>query len=256
MFISGQAAAMPAALSVTQVRQYQQHQGGIQERKPVIGGAQTRRPVDSLHLSPEARETYAATQTPAEEGAVEETGSRENSDTGSDSTAATKGKSAKNTTGDTFQLSPEAQQKLMELKKRDMEVKTHEAAHAAVGGRYASSPSVEYEVGPDGKRYAVAGEVRIDTSKVPGDPAATMRKADTIRAAALAPAHPSAQDRMVAAKAAQMKSAAQAELLAQNVADGKQMVTNATAQTPTEANNHSHTATDSRINTPELDVRA
>ncbi len=51
-----------------------------------------------------------------------------------------------------------------------------------------------------------------DTSPVPGDAEATIRKAQTIRAAALAPANPSAQDRAVAAAATPMEAAARREL--------------------------------------------
>jgi hypothetical protein len=73
------------------------------------------------------------------------------------------------------------------------------------GARY------QYQTGPDGKRYAVGGEVSIDASEA-NTPEATIRKAQTIRKAALAPAQPSAQDRAVAAKAAQMERQARAEL--------------------------------------------
>ncbi|MEZ5511286.1 MAG: putative metalloprotease CJM1_0395 family protein, partial [Gammaproteobacteria bacterium] len=109
-----------------------------------------------------------------------------------------------------------ADQALLEqLRARDREVRIHEAAHAAVGGRYAGSASFQYQRGPDGRNYAVGGEVGISTSPVPGDPQATIEKARTIRAAALAPAEPSAQDRRVAAEAAQMEVEARTELQAQ-----------------------------------------
>lgn len=101
---------------------------------------------------------------------------------------------------------------IRELARRDREVRTHEQAHQAVGGQYAGAMSLTFEQGPDGKRYAVAGEVPINTSPVPGDPRATMEKAEQIRRAALAPAEPSAQDRAVAAMAMQMEMAAQVEL--------------------------------------------
>lgn len=109
-----------------------------------------------------------------------------------------------------------ADQALLEqLRARDREVRVHEAAHAAVGGPYAGAASFQYQRGPDGRNYAVEGEVSISTSPVPGDPQATIEKARTIRAAALAPAEPSAQDRRVAAEAAQMEAEARAELQAQ-----------------------------------------
>jgi hypothetical protein len=67
----------------------------------------------------------------------------------------------------------------------------------------------EYQVGPDGKKYAVGGEVSIDTSEIPDNPNATIQKMSTVQRAAMAPADPSPQDRAVAAQAAQKQSAAQ-----------------------------------------------
>jgi hypothetical protein len=101
-----------------------------------------------------------------------------------------------------------------ELKQRDVEVRAHEAAHLAVAGGIAtSSASFEYQQGPDGVQYAIGGEVNISTSAVSGDPAATLRKANTIRRAALAPAQPSGPDMQVAAAATAMASMAQMALL-------------------------------------------
>lgn len=101
---------------------------------------------------------------------------------------------------------------IRQLKSRDAEVKAHEAAHAAVGGQLAGSPSYSFQRGPDGVRYAVGGEVPIDVSKVPGDPQATLEKMQLVQRAALAPAEPSSQDRRVAALAAQQAAEARAEL--------------------------------------------
>ena len=105
------------------------------------------------------------------------------------------------------------QQQIAQLRRRDAEVRSHEAAHLSAAGQYASGgPSFEYVTGPDGKRYAVAGEVKIDVAKVKGDPQETIEKARIIRRAALAPANPSAQDRAVAAQAAKMEIEAQIEM--------------------------------------------
>jgi len=98
-------------------------------------------------------------------------------------------------------LSKEEQKQVDELKKRDTEVRNHEEAHQRVGGQYASAPSYEYQQGPDGKNYAVGGQVQIDTAPVDGDPDATIAKMEIVKRAALAPAEPSGQDRAVAAKA-------------------------------------------------------
>lgn len=102
---------------------------------------------------------------------------------------------------------------LAKLRATDRKVRAHEQAHAAAAGGLAKGgPQFTFERGPDGKQYAVAGEVSLDTSAVPGDPEATLRKAQRIRAAALAPADPSPQDRAVASKATAMEAQAKQEL--------------------------------------------
>jgi len=111
------------------------------------------------------------------------------------------------------ELTAEEVELVRELAARDREVRAHEQAHLAAAGGYATGgPSYTYQTGPDGGRYAIGGEVSIDTSEVPGDPRATLAKARTIIAAANAPAEPSGQDRAVSAAAAQMAARAQAEL--------------------------------------------
>jgi hypothetical protein len=101
-----------------------------------------------------------------------------------------------------------------ELKARDRVVRAHEMAHMAAGaGIVTRGASFSYQTGPDGQRYAVGGEVGINTS--PGrTPEETLTKADRIRAAALAPADPSSQDLRVAAEATQMAAEARQELAA------------------------------------------
>jgi len=113
------------------------------------------------------------------------------------------------------------QLEIAKLVSRDQEVRTHEQAHAAVGGRYAGAPSYTYERGPDGKRYAVGGEVGIDTSPIPSDPEATLRKMEVVIRAALAPAEPSAQDRQVAAQAQTQMVEARAQLAQQQSSEAQ-----------------------------------
>lgn len=109
-------------------------------------------------------------------------------------------------------ITPQEQAELDQLKQRDREVRAHEQAHKAAGGRYVQGGArYDYQTGPDGRQYAVGGEVSIDTSEA-ATPQATMAKAQTIRRAALAPAQPSGADRQVAAKASQMEAEARAEL--------------------------------------------
>jgi hypothetical protein len=99
-----------------------------------------------------------------------------------------------------------------QLSKRDAEVKSHEQAHASVGGAHAQSPSFTYEKGPDGRRYAVDGEVQIDVSVVNGDAQATLNKMMKVYAAAMAPVQPSMADIRVAAEALQKMNEAREEL--------------------------------------------
>ena len=129
-----------------------------------------------------------------------------------DSTAEAKGKASPSSAG--HGLTRAEQMELRELKQRDQEVKAHERAHIAAGGSHVQGGArFSYRLGPDGNRYAVGGEVSIDTASVPQDPEATLRKAEAIRKAALAPAQPSAQDRAVAAEAARMAAEAQQDIL-------------------------------------------
>jgi hypothetical protein len=112
-------------------------------------------------------------------------------------------------------LSEEERSEVEALKRADAEVRRHEAAHAGAGGAFAGQPSFTYQTGPDGKRYAVAGEVPIDVAPVAGDPEATIAKMKTVQRAANAPADPSGQDRAVAAAAARSEQQARAELAAE-----------------------------------------
>ncbi|MET1077136.1 MAG: putative metalloprotease CJM1_0395 family protein [Pseudomonas sp.] len=103
-------------------------------------------------------------------------------------------------------------QEIQNLSSRDREVRLHEQAHAAVGGGYTGSPTYSFKRGPDGKSYAVDGEVSVDASPVANDPAATLRKMAVVLRAALAPAEPSGQDRQVAAQAQAQASQARVDL--------------------------------------------
>jgi hypothetical protein len=102
---------------------------------------------------------------------------------------------------------------ITKLEARNTEVLTHEAAHMAAAGAYAKGgASYTYQIGPDGKAYAIGGEVSVDMTPVPGNPRATITKMMAIRAAALSPADPSGQDISVASAAAQIEAQARAQL--------------------------------------------
>lgn len=110
-----------------------------------------------------------------------------------------------------------------QLKSRDREVRAHEQAHAAVGGQYAGSPSYEFESGPDGKQYAVGGEVSIDISQEK-TPEETVRKMQQVRAAALAPAEPSPQDLRVASEANRIATDARSDIAKEKTEEAKSAV--------------------------------
>ncbi len=131
-------------------------------------------------------------------------------------TISDEAKEARNNIPDTLKseedLEPEDKQQVNELKKRDAEVKTHEQAHMAAGGAIVQGgASYQYQRGPDGKMYAVGGEVKIDVSPE-RTPEGTIRKMQQVKRAALAPAQPSGTDRAVAARAAQVEVKARSEL--------------------------------------------
>ncbi|UCH82063.1 MAG: hypothetical protein JSW20_05395 [Nitrospiraceae bacterium] len=134
------------------------------------------------------------------------------------------------------ELTEEEQKEIADLQKLDAEVRQHENAHIAAAGAYAHGVSFVYQAGPDGRRYAVGGEVSIDTSPVHDNLDATIAKAQTIRAAANAPAEPSPRDRQVAAAATRMETAARAEKM-RDLAEGRESaevnVQNTDNKTPT-----------------------
>ncbi|MEE4295863.1 MAG: putative metalloprotease CJM1_0395 family protein [Wenzhouxiangella sp.] len=116
-----------------------------------------------------------------------------------------------------LELTEAEQAQVRELQQRDREVRAHELAHVAAGGPYVTRPATyQYQTGPDGRRYAVGGEVTIDTS-VPSDPREALAKAQIIERAALAPVEPSQQDYRVAAKARQMAADARREIAAERL---------------------------------------
>ena len=116
-------------------------------------------------------------------------------------------------------LNEDQKQQVRELKKRDVEVKSHEQAHmAAGGGLVQGGASYAYQKGPDGRMYAVGGEVKIDLSPE-RTPEATILKMQQVRRAALAPAEPSGTDRGVAAQAAQIEARARMERSEESSAD-------------------------------------
>ena len=118
----------------------------------------------------------------------------------------------KSTDSTGLHVSDEDKRLIRELQKRDQEVRAHEQAHKlAASDLVKGAATYTYQIGPDGKRYAIGGEIHIDTS--PGNtPEESLEKARKIKSAASAPAEPSSRDHSVAADAAKLEANARKEL--------------------------------------------
>ena len=136
--------------------------------------------------------------------------STQKTDEGSNEKVSDKEKS--DSASNTQKLDPAQQQQVNQLQARDTTVRAHEAAHKAAGGGLAGSASFSYQKGPDGKMYAIGGEVPI-SFKEGSTPQETIANARQVVAAAIAPANPSPQDYAVASSARMMEMQAQQELV-------------------------------------------
>nr|WP_321268034.1 putative metalloprotease CJM1_0395 family protein [uncultured Sulfurimonas sp.] len=108
------------------------------------------------------------------------------------------------------ELTQDEERLVTALQSRDAEVKAHEAAHQSAGASTGAA-TYTYQLGPDGKMYAIGGEVSISfgTGSTPQE---TIANAQAVIAAALAPADPSSQDMAVASSAMVMMMKAQQQL--------------------------------------------
>lgn len=138
---------------------------------------------------------------------------------------------------------------LRELSARDREVRQHELAHKSAAGSLAGAVSYDYQRGPDGRMYAVGGEVSIKTSTTSSDPKEALRQAEQLMRAATAPANPSAQDLRVAASARMTADQARAEIALQRVEEQSQ----STAQ---DSSNDSEIDSSSQTPVSGLEVRS
>jgi hypothetical protein len=173
-----------------------------QTNQPTVAGLPQSKATDTADISPLGRQIAEAAQKEAAQKEAAQKQSGQGSQANADQSAS-------------------QQKEIAELKETDRKVRAHEMAHlAAAGGLVRGGMSFSYKTGPDGVRYAVGGEVSIDTSPVADDPQATVRKAERIRRAALAPADPSPQDRKVATQADAMMRQAQMEEMQQKQSGG------------------------------------
>jgi len=192
----------------------QSHGGGSKSNDSAIfKKAASQEDVFLYSKSNQVRENKQSNSAPSDDKEVLESSEVNSNDK---TLASQKGKEIEPDQEQSFQ---ENQQKLTDLKvvseleKRDREVRQHEQAHAMTGGQHAGAPNYQYETGPDGKKYAVGGEVNVDMSFSGKNPEEKLEKAQIIRAAALAPREPSPQDRKVAAEASRVVQEAQTELV-------------------------------------------
>ena len=79
------------------------------------------------------------------------------------------------------ELTSGEEQLVKELEARDAEVKAHDAAHQSAGGGMTGAATYTYQQGPDGKMYAVGGEVSI-SMKGGSTPEETIRWQQAIQA--------------------------------------------------------------------------
>jgi hypothetical protein len=107
---------------------------------------------------------------------------------------------------------------IQELEQTDHRIRTRGQAQATAAGN-PGKVSYRYQVGPDGRLYVVSGEVSFDTSAVPDDPEATLRKAEQIADAAFVPGDSPSADRRAAIMAAMLKAEARRQLARQQESD-------------------------------------
>jgi len=139
-------------------------------------------------------------------------------------------KSVANKSKQTNELSDDEKRLVLDLQSRDAEVRAHESAHQT-GGASTGAASFSYQQGPDGKMYAIGGEVSV-TIKGGSSPQETISNAQAVIAAALAPANPSGQDQAVASSARMMMVKAQQKLSQeqQEQTNGKEIYKNESEQ--------------------------
>lgn len=149
-------------------------------------------PADKVTISPEARQRA--------QGAAGGQGGKDEQD----GKVSKDGKQKKD-----GKLTSDQQRQVAWLQQRDAHVRAHEAAHMAAGGSLTGGATYSYQTGPDGRSYAVGGEVpvRLASGRTPEETIANARQA---RRAALAPPDPSPADLAVAAAATQLEQDAQA----------------------------------------------
>ena len=147
---------------------------------------------------------------------------------------------------DPTELSEDEQRLVNDLASRDAEVKMHESAHQMAGGGMTGAASYTYQQGPDGKMYAIGGEVSI-SMQGGSTPEETIAKAKQVAASAMAPGSPSGQDFSVATSARMMEMKAQQQLSKEKQEESQGIQTYSQEQ---------NSSKDNLQQTPKLDISA
>ena len=135
----------------------------------------------------------------------------------------------------TDNLSPDEQRLVKDLAARDSEVKAHESAHQAAGGGMTGAASYTYQQGPDGKMYAIGGEVSISTPAA-STPEEAIANARQVMASAMAAGNPSPQDFAVASSARVMEMKAMQQLAKEQAEESLGKETYKNNSSPTDKN--------------------
>ena len=98
-----------------------------------------------------------------------------------------------------------------QLELSQTQIQRHIESHRAVTTQHSSPPNYQYQP-LDGALYIVSGDVVFDTSAEPNNPQATLKKAQLIRMASMAPIDPSLQDRNASQQAMMMVTQAKGEI--------------------------------------------
>jgi hypothetical protein len=132
-------------------------------------------------------------------------------------------------------LSAQQKAQIAQFKLLDQTARADVDAQERAAGAYGGTVDYQYERGPDGTLYAVAGDVSLNVQPVPNNPAATLAAMQTITNAALSVVPPTAQDLLAVREAAQYTATAEAALHATQAGTATNTnagtTTGATAQT-------------------------
>jgi len=130
-------------------------------------------------------------------------------------------------------LNLDEQRVIRQLQARDAEVRAHESAHKSAGGSLSGAASYTYQQGPDGRNYAIGGEVPI-RMPASGNAESLARNAQQVRRAALAPAKPSGSDMAIASMATRAEQQARADIRSRQVEEAAQLAAARGAEAPSE----------------------